>query len=51
MEFDYWEVETPVGAEEGKRTRTPLAEGIGEIQAMDATTEESVLVVDDDPPA
>ena len=42
-------METPTGAEEVKRTGTPLAEGARETRPTDATIEETVVVVDDDP--
>ena len=51
VESDYWEVKTPTGAEEVERTRTPPAEGAGETRATDASTEENVVVVDNDPSA
>ena len=50
VESDYWEGKTPVGAEGVERIGTPLAEGVGKTQTMDVTTNETVVVAEDDPP-
>ena len=49
VESDYWEVETLAGAEEGERVGSPPAEGVGETRTMNAMTEGTMVMVEDDP--
>ena len=46
VESNYWEVETLVSAEEGERTKTLPAKGVGETRTIDAIIEETLVVED-----
>ena len=47
VESDFWEVKTP--ARKDEETGATATEGAGETQAADASTKETVVVVDDAP--
>ena len=54
VESDYWEVETPASEKDSIRevweTSAAVAEGAEETGATDAMSEETVVMVKDDPP-